>query len=145
MVNKLETLIRKAGRELMDHQVARIFKVPEEMTQTPCDFFGYTVKGRAILIEAKMVTRSALPIGNSPGLRVHQWNELMDAHRAGAIALICWSKGEWCKTIDMGTAMKLSEGRSSIPWLHIDDKFERPMNGIDAHLRLLDQFLPLRG
>jgi hypothetical protein len=39
MANKLELLLRKAGRELADYQVARIFKVPEEMSQTPCDFF----------------------------------------------------------------------------------------------------------
>ena len=142
MTNKLEALLRKAGRELMDHQVARIFKVPEEMTQTPCDFFGYEVGGRAILIEAKMVERPALPVGNSPGLRAHQWNELLDAHRAGALALIAWSRGNVCKVIDMALAVKLSEGRASIPWSSIDDQYARPMDGPKAHLGLLKVWMP---
>jgi hypothetical protein len=82
MTNALELLLRKAGRELADHQVCRFFKVPEEMQQTPCDFFGYTKIGRAILIEAKWVHRTNLPINCSPGLLPHQWNELEAANKA---------------------------------------------------------------
>lgn len=143
MANKLEALIRQAGRELADYQVARIFKVPEEMQQTPCDFFGYTVHGRAILIECKMVNRTSLPISESPGLSAHQWNELSDANKAGALALICWSRGHVCATLTMDMAIRLSHGRLSIPWSSIEERFLRPMIGPDCHLKILDQWLPL--
>ena len=145
MSNKLESLVRKAGRELMDYQVARLFKVPEEMSQTPCDFFGYTVEGRAILIECKMVNRTSLPIASSSnGLSVHQWNELCDANKANALALICWARGDICATITMDIAIKLSEGRRSIAWDDIESRYLRVMVGDRAHLRLLDQWLPLK-
>jgi hypothetical protein len=124
--------------------VARFFKVPEEMTQTPCDFFGYTAVGRAILIEAKQVTRTALPIGNSNGLQAHQWNELSDANRAGALALICWAQDGLCAAITMDMAAVLSEGRRSIPWSAIDGRFKKSMRGKDAHLRLLEHWLPIQ-
>jgi hypothetical protein len=142
--NALEILLRKAGRDLMDYQVARIFKVPEEMQQTPCDFFGYTVHGRAILIEAKMVTRTSLPINDkSNGLSIHQWNELEDANKAGALALICWAQEGVCKTITMDMAIELSRGRRSIPWKKIEKRFSRSMEGANAHLALLDHWLPI--
>lgn len=141
MTNKLELLLRKAGRELADHQVCRFFKVPEEMASTPCDFFGYTAHGRAILIEAKHVNRDSLPIGSSPGLLIHQWNELCDANRAGALSLIAWARGDVCKTITMDMAIRLSEGRKSIPWSAIDERYARSMRGKDAHLELLSQWL----
>lgn len=145
MANKLEALVRKAGRELMDYQVARLFKVPEEMSQTPCDFFGYTVDGRAILIECKMVNRPSLPIASSSnGLSVHQWNELVDANKANALALICWSRGDVCAAITMDIALKLSEGRRSIAWNDIDSRYMRVMHGADAHLKLLDHWLPIK-
>ena len=142
--NKLELLLRKAGRELADYQVARIFKVPEEFAQTPCDFFGFTAYGRAILIEAKMIERPSLAIGNDPGLQPHQWNELCDANRAGCLALICWARGNVCATISVDMAIKLSEGRKSIPWDSIDPKYHRPMSGAFAHLGLLDNWLPTK-
>jgi hypothetical protein len=143
MVNKLEILLRKAGRELADYQVARFFKVPEEMTQTPVDFFGYTSIGRAILIEAKMVERTALPVGSPPGLAPHQWNELADANRAGALALICWARRDICATITFDVAAKLCEDRRSIPWEKIEERFLRPMKGSLCHLALLDHWLPI--
>lgn len=144
MTNKLEILLRKAGRELADYQVARFFKVPEEMAQTPCDFFGYTAYGRAILIEAKMVERTALPIGSSPGLQPHQWNELADANRAGALSLICWSRKDVCATLSFDLALKLAEDRRSIPWDKIESKYLRPMTGAACHLGLLDHWLPTK-
>lgn len=117
MSNKLEALIKYAGRMLEESQVARIFKVPEDMVGTPCDFFGYTAAGRAIMIEAKMVSsRSSLPIGAAPGLAKHQWNELADANRANVIALIVWQyKGE-VAVISMDMAQRYSHRRRSIPW-----------------------------
>lgn len=142
VTNKLELLLRKAGRELADYQVARFYKIPEEMTQTPCDFLGFTSSGRAILIEAKMVERTSLPINDKPGLLPHQWNELCDANRAGALALVCWSRGDVCATISMDMAIALSANRLSIPWDKIDQRYHRSMRGPDCHLALLDHWLP---
>ena len=142
MSNKLEIILRKVGRELADYQVARIFKVPEEMQQSPCDFFGYTVYGRAILIEAKMVDRESLPICSSPGLLPHQWGELSDANRAGALTLICWSRGSTVAVISMDMAIALSGGRKSIPWSAISPEYMRPL-AITHSLQLLDHWLPL--
>jgi hypothetical protein len=142
MTNKLEILLRRAGRELADHQICKFFKIPEEMTQTPCDFIGYTVSGRAILIEAKMVTRTSLPINDkSNGLSIHQWNELLDANRAGALALISWANAGVCATITMDMAIELTRGRKSIPWQKIEKKYHRPLSGPDCHLRLLEPWL----
>lgn len=145
MRNRLEALLRKAGRELADYQVARFYKIPEEMQQTPCDFIGFTAIGRAILIEAKQVDRTALPISDSPGLSAHQWCELGDANKAGALALICWARGPVCATITFDMAARLSDGRRSIPWDAIAETYHRPIAGQDAHLRLLDHWLPLSG
>lgn len=143
MTNRLEILLRKAGRELADYQVARFYKIPEEMQQTPCDFIGFTAQGRAILIEAKMVSRMSLPIGDDPGLSVHQWNELTDANKAGALTLICWARANICATITMDIAITLSACRKSIPWESIPSRFLRSMSGPKCHLGLVDHWLPL--
>lgn len=142
--NKLEILLRKAGRALADYQVARIFKVPEEMQQTPCDFFGYTVHGRAILIEAKLVSATSLGVcSGASGLQPHQWNELLDANRAGALALLCWGNHGRCATLSVDVVASLIEGRKSIPWAKIPDRFMRPMDSPLSHLTILDHWLPL--
>lgn len=141
MSNGLELLLRKTGRVLADHQVARIFKVPEELTGTPCDFFGYTKIGRAILIEAKQVRRTSLPIGNKPGLTPFQWNALCEAHRADCIALICWAQGNMCATIGMDVAIELTQDRVSIPWKKISRRFIHPMEGSHAPLRVLEPWI----
>ncbi len=127
MGNKLELLIRKAGRCLRDHQVAVLRKIPEEFQQTDCDFYGYNVTGRAILVEAKMVSRPSLPIGKSPGLAGHQWMALCDANAANVLALICWMKGDTIATFDIDMAKSLMAGRLSIPWDSIPDKFKHRM------------------
>ena len=120
----LEALLRHTGRVLADHQIAYLFKVPEEMATTPCDFFGYTRTGRAILIECKeMSSRPSLPIANEPGLAPHQWNALRDAGRANCIALICWVYHGTLATIDIDMAVELSRGRKSIPWGKIPERF----------------------
>ena len=125
MTNKLESLLRLVGRELANYQVCRFHKIPEEMQQTPCDFMGFTVTGRAILIEAKMVRRTSLPIGMSPGLSKHQWNSLGEANRAGAIALIVWAHGGTTACLSMDMAEALAAGRKSIPWSAIPPRFHR--------------------
>jgi len=125
--NKLELLIRKAGRCLRDHQVAVLRKIPEEFQQTDCDFYGYNVTGRAILVEAKMVNRAALPIGTSNGLQAHQWVALCDANKANVLALICWMKGDTIATFDIDMAILFAYQRKSIPWDLIPDKFKHKM------------------
>lgn len=128
MSNKLETLMRKCGRILRDQQIATLFKVPEEMQQTPCDFFGYTRSGRAILVECKMVKRTALPIGNDPGLQPHQWCELEDAHRAGALSLIAWAPAPGTVAVfSWAQAAQWAAGRASIPWKAIPTCLMRDM------------------
>lgn len=131
MTNKLETMMRQVGRELRDLQVAWIFKVPEEMQQTPCDFFGYTRTGRAILLECKMVQRASLPIGNSPGLSPHQWMELEEAHRAGAMSMIAWARGEEVAVFRFSLANELLGDRRSIRWDHIPPQWKRTFDERD--------------
>jgi len=133
--------MRHTGRILAEHQVAYLFKVPEEYATTPCDFFGYTRTGRAILIECKEVARSALPIGAAPGLAVHQWNALSDAGRANCIALICWLHKGVLATIDIDMARELSRGRRSIPWGKIEKKFLHPDPKPSRCLEFLEPFV----
>ena len=141
--NALEALIKHAGRMLEEHQVARIFKVPEDMVGTPCDFFGYTTAGRAIMIEAKYVgSRMSLPIGASPGLAKHQWNELQDANRANVLALIAWRYKSEVAIISMDMAIALSEGRRSIPWRNIHDRYKRSPQP-SRWRELFDNWLPV--
>lgn len=140
MTNKLELLIRKTGRKLREYQVASIHKIPEEFQQTPCDFFGYTAIGRAILVEAKMLNRLSLPLGKSPGLSGHQWVSLCEANKAGCLALIVWQKGEWIATISIDMAWKLSEKRRSIPWKEIPAQFKH-WAGVNVWRELFSPFL----
>ena len=142
--NFLEHLLRKAGDELANYQVARFWKVHESLERTPCDFMGFTVTGRAILIEAKMVNKTSLPIGVMPGLLAHQVVALEEANKAGAISLVCWSRGDDCACLSWDMVRALSRGRRSIPWAKIEKRFLRSLSGDDAHLRLLDHWLPLK-
>lgn len=142
MSNKLECVLRKAGRELADYQLARFWKFPEEMQQTPCDFMGFTASGRVILIEAKMVNRTALPIACSPGLLAHQFNALDSCNRANGLAIVCWARGDICAVLSFDLVLALSKDRRSIPWVDIEERFKRKLSGPKAHLDLLDQWLP---
>lgn len=141
--NKLELLLRKAGRQLADYQVAQFWKFPDEMVQTPCDFMGFTAHGRVVMIEAKLVHRSSLPIGNSPGLAVHQFNALESCNKAGGLALVCWGRDDICATLSFDMVVEFSHGRRSVPWHKIEERFLRSMRGTDAPIKLLDQWLPI--
>lgn len=137
MTNKLETMLRQVGRELRDLQVAWIFKVPEEMQQTPCDFFGYTRTGRAILIECKMVRSTSLKVCGQPGLSAHQWMELEEAHRAGAVSLIAWAAGGSVAVFPWQEAAAAAEGRRSIRWVDVPSWSKQPFTdeGLMAAVR----------
>lgn len=113
---KLELRLRAVFRELYDLQVAFLFKVPEAIQQTPCDFFGWTAKGRAIVVEAKQVNRASLPIGTSNGLAPHQWLALRQAAACGAHSYLVWQRGDVIMVLDFGTCLRLTENRKSIPF-----------------------------
>ena len=119
MTNQLELDVRAIGRMLYDLQLAYIFKVPEEMKQTPCDFFGFTVNGRAILIECKQVKRTYLPIGKEPGIAPHQWLALKQAHHCSSNALLIWRNGEETAMLKFSEIEPFKESRKSIPWAEI--------------------------
>lgn len=116
MTNKLELEARAFFRQLYNEQLAFIFKVPEELQQTPCDFFGFNRLGRAILIECKQVNRKKLPIGTSNGLQAHQWTALRQAHECGALSYLLWRRGEDTVCLPWSVCRTLSEGRRSIEW-----------------------------
>ena len=123
MTNKLETDIREFARQLYDEQAAFLFKVPEEMTQTPCDFFGFTRLGRAVLLEAKMVNRPSLPLGKEPGLRPHQLRALDQAEKSGCVSALIWRRGDVTVVVPYADIFVVT-GRKSLPWVepHLDWK-----------------------
>jgi hypothetical protein len=108
--------MREFARQLYNEQVAFIFKVPEELQQTPCDFFGFTRAGRAILIECKQVNRPNLPVGVNPGLQPHQWRALEQAHACKAVSCILWRRGEDIVALMWSFAREISSDRKSIAW-----------------------------
>lgn len=116
-MNALESTIKKAAILLADRQLARIFKVPEDFIQTPCDFFGFTIMGRAIMIEAKMRDKPSLSIGSD--MKPHQWIALKEALDAGCISLIAWQRKEEIALISpyiINSNIRHEGQRKSIPW-----------------------------
>lgn len=139
----LEKILRKIGWDLADYQVGRFYKIPEEFQQTPCDFMGHTSGGRAILIEAKQVARTSLPVGGtSNGLKNHQWSALQEAHRAGCIALLCWARYDWVATIDVDQIIAYSAGRKSVPWDKIPDRYIHSLHDLNP-FSILEPFLSI--
>ena len=100
-------------------QIAYLFKIPEEFKQTPCDFCGHTVNGRAIMIECKQVKRTYLPIGKDPGIAPHQWLALKQAHNCGANSLLVWRNGDETAMLTFSEIEPFKESRKSIPWAEI--------------------------
>jgi hypothetical protein len=132
---KLELRLRDVFRQLYDQQVAFVFKVPEALQQTPCDFFGHTRAGRAILIEAKQVKRSCLPVGGSPGLAPHQWLALRQASACGAHSFVVWQNGDLIVPMDFASAATASSGRKSIPWEWAKNMACDPLRWFEDRLR----------
>lgn len=126
MGNSLESDTRAAGRYLHDHQMARFWKIPNDLKitsggfavfaeQTPCDFMGFTSSGRALLIECKECKASSLSMG-SRGLKPHQWLALQECHDAGGIAVLLWRRKGVDAILDVDMIRKFSKGKLSIPW-----------------------------
>lgn len=63
----------------------------------------------------------------------------MDAWRANCIALIAWQQNDTIAVFDMDIATSLSEGRRSIPWSGIPDKFMH--HASDDVLKLFEPYL----
>ena len=136
MTNALELRVRRVACDLHDHQVARLYKIPNDVKmeqgvivhgeQTPCDFIGFTVSGRAILLECKMFSKPSLPLGEK-GLKQHQLKAITECHRAGGIGLLIWQHGAEIAVIDPEQVLAYGRGRKSIPWKAIPPRFIRPV------------------
>ena len=112
-MNELESRVRDIAKDLHDQQLVHLFKVPEAWEQTPCDFFGYTIRGQAVMIECKQVKRNTLPLHNAPGLKPHQLRELIQAHQCGVKTFVLWQREDLVALID---AKSLDPEERSIPW-----------------------------
>lgn len=137
-MNYLELRVQRVADTMHDHQVARLFKIPNDIrladgevvhgAQTPCDFLGWTITGRAMAIECKMFKQPSLPVGDK-GLKAHQLIAISECHNAGGIGLLVWQHEEIIAVIDPSQIATYSKGRKSIPWMSIPAKYKR---GIDV-------------
>ncbi len=151
----LELLIRKAARSLCDYQVAKLWKLPNDLRMTssgimtfgeeqPADFLGHTVTGRAVMVEAKMHNESRLPVGSRSGVTSYQWTSLLECHKAMGIALIVWQRGDKIATFDMDVAVELSKNRRSIPWGKIPERFLHSVESPSVHLDMFKPYLLIK-
>jgi penicillin-binding protein-related factor A (putative recombinase) len=135
-MNYLELRVQEIANTMHDHQVARLYKIPNDIRladgvvthggQTPCDFLGWTIGGRAIAIECKMFNRPSLPVGEK-GLKAHQLIALTECHKAGGVGLLVWLYHEFITVIEPNQIATYSKGRKSIPWKSIPMKYKRPV------------------
>jgi len=148
MCNALESHIRKIARDLHDLQLARLYKIPNDIKvidgrilhaeQTPVDFIGFTAAGRVILLECKMRKATSLSLGPQ-GLKAHQRLAINEAHKAGGLGLLAWMNDGEIAMIDAGQVKAYGEGRKSITWKSIPPKFKHPVN--EEPIRLFWPFL----
>ena len=138
MANELEAHVKHVARVLHEQQVARLYKIPNDIKvvdnqlihaeQTPADFMGFTITGRAIIVECKICTAKSLPLGPR-GLKPHQQIAINEVHKAGGIGLLVWKHGVRYAVIDAGQVNTYRQGRKSIAWKDIPDKFKREPDG----------------
>jgi penicillin-binding protein-related factor A (putative recombinase) len=161
---RLEAIVRKAAKSLADRDVARIYRIHEgkatkmiptrcacgrvecamsvvHTEESPADFWGFTVNGRAILIECKECGNPSLPLAPS-GLKSHQRLALQEVHAADGVALLVWYRRKKIAVIDMDIVARISRGRKSIPWAEIPEEFIHPEDDIDGLLTPYLQGLP---
>lgn len=132
MTNALETHIRKVARSLHENQLARLYKIPNDVRlvegsvvhgdRQPADFMGFTITGRVIVLEAKMRKQKSLELGPK-GIKAHQRIAINEAHQSGGLGLVAWMNGRRVAVIDAGQVQVYSHGRKSIPWNAIPDAF----------------------
>ena len=133
MTNALELHVRQVSRALHEHQIARLYKIPNDIKvvdgqvihaeQTPVDFMGFTITGRVILIECKMRKQTSLELGPK-GLKAHQQIALNEVHRAGGIGLLVWMNDDQVAVIDYGQVNAYRLGKKSIAWKDIQSKYK---------------------
>jgi penicillin-binding protein-related factor A (putative recombinase) len=149
-MNALETHVRAVARALHDHQIARLYKIPNDIKiidgevqyaeRTPVDFMGFTASGRVIMVECKM--RNALSLGlNSSGLKPHQMIAIREAHKAGGLGLVCWQRQGQVAVLDAGQVEIYTKGRGrkSVSWKDIPEKYVHEL--YDDPLRFFWPFL----
>lgn len=150
---ELERLIRKAAKALCEYQVAKLWKIPNDLRMTggelmaygeeqPADFIGHTATGRVVMVEAKMHNAPSLPIGSRSGVTPYQWTSLLECHKAGGIALIVWQRESKIATIDMDIASSLCWERKSVPWKKIPPRFIHHDNP-RVHMDMFDPYLQI--
>ncbi len=152
MTNTLELTVRKVARTLHDYQVARLYKIPNDIKivdgklihaeQTPPDFMGFTAGGRAIIIECKMCLDESLSLGKK-GIKPHQLKAINEVHDAGGLGLVVWQKEGMIAVVDAGQVRAYTANRKSLPWKVIPPKFKREI--MVEHLQFFWPFLgPVR-
>jgi hypothetical protein len=147
--NPLEKHLKSIARTLHDAQVCRLYKIPNDIKiagnqlihgeQVPVDFIGFTVTGRAMLVECKITCKPTLALGSKSGLRPHQMQALMEAQRAGAIALVVWQFGTDIAVIDADQVLAYSTGRRSVPFAAIGTRYKKRI--VSNPLRFFEPFL----
>lgn len=116
-MKKLEQRVRDVAVILANQQVCKLYKIPEEMRQTPCDFFGYMPGGRIVMIECKQVQAASLKVGAKGGILPHQLVALRECHIAGGIAIVLWQRGNWANAFPIHSVVHHATGRRSLPWI----------------------------
>lgn len=149
---RCEHLLKAAERILRDRQIATYWKIPNDLRLTadevffgdrgPCDFFGHTARGTAILLEAKSTRDPRLQCPHPRGIKGHQWMALRDAHSCGAHALIAWLHDDAMVVMTWEQANELLGTRRSIPWpggvpLSLQDE-EATVQVVGALIEVLD-------
>jgi len=118
-MNQCEKLVDDAERVLRARQICTYWKIPNDLQtlrKTPCDFMGFTVRGAAILLEAKSTRDPRLCVPAPRGIKGHQWVALRDAHSCGAVSAIVWLHNNEVAVLPFPEAERLLASRRSIPW-----------------------------
>lgn len=101
---------------------------------------GFTRTGRVVLIEAKETKRPLLSVGTR-GLKYHQFQCLMECHKAGGIALLCWLHNGVLAVLDPDMIREFTRERRSIPWGKIPERFLCAISRDTEFLWCLEPFL----
>jgi len=151
-MNFLENHVRKVARALHEHQIARLYKIPNDIKivdnqlhyaeRTPVDFMGFTITGRVIMLECKMCKAASLGL-NASGLKAHQLIAITEAHKTGGMGLLAWQKMQTIAVIDAGQVVAYSrdKGRKSIAWKDIPSLYKHSIQ--EDPVRLLFPFVPI--
>lgn len=151
MSNTLETHVRKIARALHEHQICRLYKIPNDRKmadgqlihaeQGPGDFWGFTSTGRVILLECKVCQRPFLPLGPR-GLKAHQQRALQEVESAGGLALVAWQRGSQIAVFDYGFVRLVTYARKSVAWSDVQAIPEYLHTLTESPQRFLEPFLP---